>query len=337
MAKITTMTPDEMVSKITPELLEESCQQFQSELIQMPIVTMQQSGTAQYITIVPGVRNQLTWGELDGDAQLAPWSDSNEDDDNSKIVGRTLVVYPGNCANNFNPMPYFHSIYGQSIALGQAMTANTIARKVATMLSAKIGQHLDRDAVWFGKRDPKGKKPKDLFDGFDTIILAGITSGDISVEKGNLLEVAAINETNAVDTLKKIWRAADPSIKANGAFMYLPPEIYDFYVDDYQTRHGNVPYNTSFDKDTLEGSRGKCKFAVLDNMAGSNLIKVTKKENFLLGTDINAQENQVNIAKYKSWRLTFEYAGVYGAQVRTFSKQAFLTARVAKAAAGTGA
>ena len=72
-------------------------------------------------------------------------------------------------------------------------------------------------------------------------------------------------------------------------------------------------------------------------MAGSNLIKVTKKQNFLLGTDINAQENQVNIAKYKSWRLTFEYAGVYGAQVRTFSKQAFLTARVAKAAAGTGA
>jgi hypothetical protein len=335
MAKISTMTPDEMKQKVTPEILEESCQQFQQELIQMPILTMRESGTADYITIVPGVRNQLTWGELDGDAQLAPWSENNEDDDNSKIVGRTLVVYPGNCAKNFNPMPYFHSIYGQSIALGQAMTANTIARKVASMLSAKIGKHLDEDAIWFGKRNVKGKTTADLFDGFDTILNAGIESGELSVANGNFMDVPVINETNAVDVLKSIWRKRNKALKEG--FMYIPPEIYDFYVDDYQTRHGNVPYNTSYDKDTLEGSRGKCKFAVVDSMAGSNLIKITKKENFLLGTDINSQENQVNIAKYKSWKLTFEYAGVYGAQVRTFSKEALMVARVAKAAADAGA
>lgn len=333
MAKITTMTPDEMASKITPELLEESCQQYQSELIQMPITTMQNSGTTQFITIVPGVRNQLTWGELDGDAELAPWSKNNTGDDDSKITGRTLVVYPGNCAKNFDPMPFFHSIYGQSIALGQSMTANTIARKVAAMLAAKIGQHIDQDAVWFGKRNVSGKTTKDLFDGFDTIIEAEIAAGNIATAKGNYMEVAAINETNCVDTLKKIYRAADTKLKGQNTFMYISPEIYDFYVDDYQTRHGALPYNTAFDKDTLEGSRGRCKFAVMDNMSGSSYIKLTTKPNFLIGTDINAQEAKANIAKYSSWVLTFEYAGVYGAQIRTLSKEAFLTAKVAAATA----
>lgn len=330
------MTPDEMASRITPELLEESCQQYQSELIQMPITTMQNSGTTQFVTIVPGVRNQVTWGELDGDAELAPWSDKNESDDDSKIVGRTLVVYPGNCAKNFNPMPFFHSIYGQSIALGQAMTANTIARKVASLLAAKIGQHIDQDAVWFGKRNVSGKATKDLFDGFDTIIEKEIAEGNISADKGNYIEVDAIDETNCCEILKKIYRSADTKLKGQNTFMYISPEIYDFYVDDYQTRHGSLPYNTAFDKDTLEGSRGRCKFAVMDNMAGSNYIKITTKPNLLIGTDINAQEAKANIAKYKSWQLTFEYAGVYGAQIRTLSKEAFLTAKVKAAAAAAG-
>ena len=335
MAKITTMTPDEMKEKITPELLSESCQQFKTELIQMPITVMADQ-TAKYITIVPGVRNQVSWGELDGDAQLAPWSKNNKDDADEEIVGRTLMVYPGNCAKDFDPMPYFHSIYGQSIALGQSMTANQIARKVATLFAAKCGQHIDEDAVWAGKRDPKGKNTASLFDGFDTIIAKEITAGNISSENGNYIKLGTIDSTNATEKLKEFYRSVDKNLRKQNTFMYMSPEIYDAYVDDYQARHGSLPYNQTFDKDTLEGSRGKCKFAVLDNMAGSNYLKISTKPNFLLGTDINSQENKVNIAKYSSWVLTFEYAGVYGAQIRSLSKEVFKVADIS-APAGAGA
>lgn len=324
MAKITTMTPDEMKEKVTPELLAESCQQFREDLIQMPITVMQDQ-TAQFVTIIPGVRNQLTFGELDGDAELAPWSKNNTGDDDSTIVGRTLEVYPGNCAKKFDPMPYFHSIYGQSIALGQSMTANTIARKIASLLAAKCGMHIN-DHIFDGVRNKAGKTTKDLFDGIDTIATAEITAKNISADKGNYIQVGEINRTNAVDQLKEIYRACDKHLRGQNTFMYLPPEYYDAYVDDYQTRHGALPYNNQFDKDSLEGSRGKCKFAVLDNMAGLKHIFVTTKPNFLIGTDIAGQENQVNIAKYDSWQLTFEYAGVYGTQIRTLSKEAFMCA-----------
>lgn len=322
------MTPDEMAQKVTPELLEESCQQYQQELIQMPIQVMQDQ-TAKYISILPGVRNQITFGQLEGDAQLAPWSKNNQEDSDEKITGRTLTVYPGNCARNFNPMPYFHSIYGQSIALGESMTANTIARKVASLFAAKIGQHID-EAVWNAKRDVNGKTTNTLFDGYDTIISQEITAKNIATDKGNYISVGPIDKTNAVDQLKKIYRAADKMLRKQNTYMYISPEIYDAYVDDYQARHGSLPYNTEFDKTYLEGSRNKCELAVLDNMAGSQFVKVSIKQNFLLGTDINGQENKANIAKYSSWELTFEYAGIYGTQIRTLSKENLLVGDISE-------
>lgn len=322
MAKITNITPDEMAQVVTPELLAESCQKFLSELIQMPIQVMQDQ-TAKFITIIPGVRNQLTFGQLDGDAELAPWSKNNTADADYSITGRTLEVFPGNCAKNFDPMPLFHSIYGESIALGESMTKHQIARKLVTLFAAKIGMHID-EHVWNAVRNVSGKNTASLFDGFDTIIGKEVTAGNVAAAKGNYIKLDPITSTNAVEVLKEFYRSADKHLQRQNTYLYMSPDVYNAYVDDYQARHGSLPYNNSFEKDTLEGSRGKCKFAVLDNMAGSNYLKLSTKPNFLLGTDINNQQNHCNVAKYSSWQLTFEFAAVYGAQIRTLSKEAFM-------------
>lgn len=321
------MTPDEMKERITPAELETSCKQYKRELIMQPIEVMKDN-TLKYVTLVPGVRNQLTWGELTGDAQLAPWSKNNKKDADYNIEGRTLQVWPGNCAYDFDPMEVFQSIYGQSIMLGQQMTTHEIARKVATYFAAKIGMHLN-DHVWDAKRNVSGTKTEDLFDGFDTIIGQEITSEKLSKGKGNLFEFdAGIDESTAVEQLKEYWRKANKFLRGRDCNMYLPESVYWAYIDDYQTRHGALPYNTDYEKLTLEGSNGKCHFVVLPNMADSKFLKITTKQNLLLGTDINAQENHVGIQKYSSWELTFEFAGVYGAQIRTLAKEAILVGKL---------
>lgn len=329
------MTPDEMKERITPAELETSCRQYRHELIMQPIEVMKDN-TLKYITLVPGVRNQLTFGELDGDAQLAPWSKNNVSDADYGIGGRTLQVWPGNCAYNFDPMETFQSIYGQSIMLGQQMTTHEIARKVATLFAAKIGMHLN-DHVWDAKRNVKGKKTEDLFDGFDTIIATEITNEKLKAANGNLFEFdAEITESTATEQLKEYWRKANKFLRGRDCLMYLTEDVYWAYIDDYQTRHGSLPYNTEYEKLTLEGSGGKCHFVVLNNMAGSDYLKITTKPNLLLGTDINAQENHVGIQKYSSWQLTFEYAGVYGAQIRTLAPEALMVGKLKKAGATTG-
>lgn len=320
MAKIEYMTPDEMAEVITPELLRESCQQIRRELLTMPFQVFQDQ-TAKYVTVLPGVRNQVMFNELAGDAELAPYSTKNHDTADYTITGRILEVFPGNCAKDFDPMPLFHSIYGESIALGQSLTKHQVARKLLVYFAAKIGKHINDVVFVGGVRNVNGKTTADLFDSFDTIIAKEIDDNNIAAGKNNFINLGKIDKTNAIEILKEYYRSCDPELKKQNTFMYMSPEIYDAYVDDYQARHGALPYNNSFEKDTLEGSRGKCKFAVLDNMAGSNFLKISVKPNFLLGTDIMNQQNRANVGKYGPWNCTFEYAGVYGEQIRCINKE----------------
>lgn len=320
MAKIEYMTVDEMAEVITPELLRESAQQIRKELLMMPFQVFQDQ-TAKYVTVLPGVRNQVMFNELDGDAELAPYSVQNHDKADYSITGRILEVYPGNCAKDFDPMPLFHSIYGESLALGQALTKHQVARKLLTLFAAKIGKHINDVVFVGGVRNVSGKTTADLFNSFDTIIGMEIAAGNIAAGKNNFINLGVIDKTNAVEILKEYYRSCDPELKKQKTFMYIPQEVYDAYVDDYQARHGNLTYNTSFDKLYLEGSRGKCELAVLDNMSGSNFLKISTKPNFLLGTDIMNQQNKANVGKYSPWACTFEYAGVYGEQIRCINKE----------------
>ena len=320
MAKIEYMTPDEMAEVITPELLRESCQQIRKELLTMPFQVFQDQ-TAKYVTVLPGVRNQVMFNELAGDAELAPYSTTNHDTAEYSITGRILEVFPGNCAKDFDPMPLFHSIYGESLALGQSLTKHQIARKLLVYFAAKIGMHINDVVFVGGVRNVNGKTTADLFDSFDTIIVKEITAGNIAAGKNNYIDLGTLDKTNAVELLKEYYRSCAPELKKQKTFMYMSPEVYDAYVDDYQARHGALPYNQSFDKVYLEGSRNKCEFAVLDNMAGSSFLKISVKPNFLLGTDIMNQQNHANVGKYGPWNCTFEYAGVYGEQIRCINKE----------------
>lgn len=321
------MTPDQMAERITPAELETSCKLYKRELLMQPVEVMKET-TLKYITLVPGVRNQLTFGELTGDAQLGPWKKDRKSDADYKIEGRTLQVWPGNCAYNFNPMEIFQSIYGQSIMQGKSLTQHHIARLVATYFAAKVGQHLN-DHVWDAVRNVNGNKTEDLFDGFDTIIGKEISAEKLAESKGNLFVFdAPISESTAVDQLKEFYRKAHKYLRGRDCFMYLTEKAYWDYIDDYQARHGSLPYNESYEKNTLEGSNGKCHFVVLNNMADSKYLKITTKPNLLLGTDVSAQENHVGIEKYSSWELTFEYAAVYGAQIRTLAPEALFVGKL---------
>lgn len=320
MAKISDMTVDELAQVITPEFLEESAQIIRKDLAVMPFQVLQDQ-TAKYITVLPGVRNQITFGELDGDAQLRPFKHDVREAADYSITGRTLQVYPGNCAKDFDPMPLFHSIWGESIAMGEAISKDQIARKLVSLFAAKIGMHINDVVFVGGVRNVSGTTTADLFDSFDTIIAAEITAGNIAANKGNYIKLGKIDKTNAVEKLKEFYRAADKMLKGRPVLMYISPEVYDAYVDDYQARHGALPYNTSFDKVYLEGSRNRCEFAVLDNMAGTQYLKISIKQNFLLGTDIMYQQNTPFIRSYAPWTVTFAYAGVYGEQIRCINKE----------------
>ncbi len=334
MANISDMTVDELAQVITTDELRESAKKISKQLQQIPFQTLQQK-TAKYITILPGIRNSLTLPELDGDAQLAPYKKDNRQDADYEIKARVLEVYPGNCAKDFDPMPLLHSIWGESIAMGENISKGMIARKLVSLFAAKIGKHINDVVFVGGVRNVSGTTTADLFNSFGTIVAAEIAAGNIAANKGNYISLGSINSTNAEEKLKAFWRAADKELRGLSVYMYMSTDIYDAYCDDYQARHGALPYNQNFEKRYLEGSSGRCEFAVLDNMAGSSYLYITVKQNLIMGTDIMYQQNAPYIGSYSPWTCTFAYAGIYGEQIRSIRKEFFMVGDLTDANSGS--
>ena len=76
---------------ITPEALAESAIKYRKELLKMPVLALDKS--LPFMTLRPGVRYKEIVGELGGDIQLGPYSDSRVDQSDVTVKGRTLETF----------------------------------------------------------------------------------------------------------------------------------------------------------------------------------------------------------------------------------------------------
>lgn len=82
---------------ITSEDLQKSARKYRKELLQMPVLGLSRS--LQHMTLRPGIRYAETVGELSGDMQLGPYSETREDNSEVVINPRTLYTYFGSVCN----------------------------------------------------------------------------------------------------------------------------------------------------------------------------------------------------------------------------------------------
>lgn len=315
--------------KITPTELAQSAAKYRSELLMVPVHSM--GDTLKYMRPRYGIRFSETVGELSGDIQIRPYSETDVDKADVNIKGRTLYTHLGSVVRDFSPNSVVGSIYDSAQTKGEALKRTEIVKRVVAFLAAKIGENLD-NVIWSAVRNEKGTESKDLFDGFDTIANEEITSGDISVEKKNLYEFSAkIDSTNALDSIKGFCRAANPKLrKQKNLYLYVSQDIYDAYVDDYQATVGPIVYNTSFDKLHVEGFPN-ITFVVLANKTDSPYIHLTTASNLLVGFNQRGEEEHLAVEKYKSFVLTFEATMFMGCQYESISPERMLIGKLVTA------
>ena len=174
---------------ITPEALALSGHKFRKELLQMPVHAMQE--TVQHMTVRRGIRYAETVGELTGNIDLGPYSETRIDNDGMNIKGRTLYTFLGSVVKKFSPNSLVKSIYDSAITKGENLKNVDIALRVLSYLTAKLGGKL-QSHIWDAKRNDNGTTSADLFNGFDTITASeiGATTPTISTSIGNLLSSA---------------------------------------------------------------------------------------------------------------------------------------------------
>ena len=309
--------------------LQQSATRYEKELLIMPVTTAQ--ATLAHMTGMPGLQGPVVLGQLEGDAELGPYKSTRNADANFQIRPRQLDVYLGNCAYGFDPNDVWGTIYGSLVVKGEALKNVDINKYIVMYVAGKLGRKLNM-AIWNAKRNPTGDTTADLFNGFDTITSADVTSGNISADKGNLVELQApITSANAIDTFNQIYDAANEELQGQRVKIYCSRDIYTAYNRNYQLLHSALPYNLEFKKTTLEGTDGLWEFCPLASKKGSSFIHIAPQSNLVYGYGAGQNPGEtISIEKYSSWRLTLEAAMAFGVQFRTVSPEMLLVAKLSE-------
>ena len=306
--------------------LDKSARQFRKDILKMPVHAL--SETIQHMTPRFGIRYSQVVGEMSGSMQFGPYDADREDNSGITITPRELNTYLGSVVKNFDPNTVYQSIYGSAVTKGEALTQTDITRQIVEFLAAQMGANINLH-IWDAKRNASGDETKDLNDGFDTITAAEVTAGKMSAALGNYVELTeAITNNNAVDTLKAIYRGASDLLQSQKTKMFISRNIYNAYLDDYQTTNGALPYNTEFKKTFLEGSDGLCELVPLSNKKDSDYIHLTTQGNMLVGFNQTGEEEEILIEKHKALKLQFVATMFFGVQFESISPERLFVAKL---------
>ena len=307
---------------ITPTELAQSAHKFRRELIQVPMHAMRE--TTQYMTVRTGIRYKETVGELSGNIDLGPYSETRIDNADITIKGRTLETFLGSVVKKFSPNSVVKSIYDSAITKGEQLTNVEIARRVLAFLSAKLGHNL-QSHIFNAVRNDNGTTSADLFNGFDTIAAAeiGATTPTISTTIGNRFNfTAAITASNAVDQITALCEASSELLVsgARKVNLYCAPAIYRAYLKDYQASNGALPYNTEFRKLYVEGFE-QVNFVPLYNMANSPYVYISPASNMLVGCNLEGEEEDITIEKHEAFVLQYIATMFFGVQFESIAPE----------------
>lgn len=313
----------------TVAALQQSATKYEKELLIMPVTGAQ--ATLQHMRGIPGLHGNVVLGELDGNAELAPYKSTRSADSDFKITARTLELHLGNCAYNFDPNEVWNTIYGSLIVKGEGLKTVDINKSILMLVAGKLGKKLN-SAIFSGAYNANGDTTATLFDGFDTITKKEVTAGNIAAGKGNYIKLTAFTDSNAIDQFQAIYDAADDELKSQNVKIYCSRDQYSAYNRNYQLLHGSLPYNTEFKKTFLEGTDGLWEFCPLVSKKGSNYIHVAPQSNMVYGYGAGENPGEtLAVEKYSSWKLTLEAAMAFGVQFATLSKEQLIAAEIATA------
>lgn len=318
------------IINITPEALSLSGAKYRKDLLMMPVHAMQE--TLQHMTLRRGIRYSETVGELTGNIDMGPYSETRVDNENMDIKGRTLYTFFGSVVKKFSPNSVVKSIYDSAITKGEELKNVDIARAVMSLLTAKIGHNLQTH-IWDAVRNDSGSTSEDLFNGFDTITATEISGGGIATNKHNLFEFEeAITANNAVDIIKAFCEAASEFLVDSGqrVNLYCSHAIYRNYLKDYQATVGAIPYNTEYRKAVVEGFEN-VHFVPLYNKANSQFIHLSPASNMLVGVNQEGEEENIIVKDYAPFVLTYIATMFFGVQFESINPERLLVGKLYQA------
>lgn len=306
---IPTITPNEQAWK-------EAAKKWQKPLLLM--VPLSMGDSTRFLQGLPGCRTNQFLGGYNVDAQFYPYAANKRGDATLKIDYQELEINFGAMNIDFIPNDYVQTFLGEhGGTLGNAMSQTEFARLLLGQLMKSAGENLSL-ALFDAERNAGGANTMALFNGFNTITRANLTSGKVSRANKNLVEFDEdIDAANVVDALKTIEFGLDQRLRRQQRFIYCDPALVDLYNEGYQLTHTSLPYNEKYNQPVVEGSNGRLTFAPMDGLAGSDLMYIAPKMNMVYGYDSMSDLERLEVNRFDVDTLTAAAKMFFGVQFRT--------------------
>lgn len=319
------------ISKTQLDALEGYCRDHMKELL---TVAMLSGEWKKNYNLMAGIKDELMLTALVLKSVVKPWiKDWNPKASTGDLIPRILKVRMGQVEEEEVPTAYRNSWLAKQLTGGVDSTDHPFEAELLMAIIAQINEDIYLKALWDGVYDAAGVDPEDLFNGFNTIINAEVTAGNISatpngtnkLKWANLHPTGTIDATNAVDKLKKMYRDVTKAAKAykdKPMNAYISTDVYDFYCDDYQASFGALPYNTQYEKVTLEGSRGLLTLVPEPAQSVVQRVAMTPKENMIYGVDLDSDQESLIVRQGNNLKA-IQIFGEFAAGVQIGTLQAF--------------
>lgn len=329
----------------TPETLSTAFQKYRTELITMPMFSMQPA--LQHMGFRDGIRYKEHVHELTGKFQMGNFAKYKKGNGATDIKQRTLETFLGNCIEPIDPVSIYKSLWGSDVTKGEGLKHVPWVKRVCAFIVAQLGEHMF-DVMWTAKHDPSNTTDTSKwFDGFCTIEDREIADGTMSQDLGNFYALSeAITADNAEDIIKDFlwgdgasWKGIHKKLRGQRLKIFMSDNMKHLYEEAYQKNHGSLPYNLQYEKAHAEGMPN-AEFVPLANVP-DNYLCVTPKNNIL--SLWNQRGNDENFLVEKSLTSHYDVDFIanmfYGEQYLSINKEMLCVARAytaVKAADTTG-
>lgn len=189
------------------------------------------------------------------------------------------------------------------------------------------------DALFNAERDETDATPMGLFDGFETKVLAAVTSGEIATGNGNLVNSgtfvtpASSSDFTAYTYLRDWLRQADPFLLRDG-ILFLPRAIFQYAFDALQYKtSGKISDFAQLENHLNVEANANIKLVVSRPMGTGQRIYLTAPNNMDFGMNTQGDEAFAQLMEDKDDPNVFKYwiQAAYGTRWIHFHKKAFMT------------
>lgn len=313
--------------------LQESAVRYDSDLKMLPITVLSEELGKLGIALIPNVQYKdiRTYFERSGGI-MAPYSAGTLNNSNlGKAIEAILEVHDAYASVKDNVRNYKTTKIGPDQLLGK--NTSKVHPWQKTMLWAIVstfGEDLG-DCLFGGTRNASGTTPKDLFNGFDTLITTKVSAGDITVGKGNKYATGAITapasatDTDAADQLYEMWANSHVSLRNRNSIMQVPWDVYVAFQQAHFNKWKYAPKADEFNRTILEGSGGRCKIVPSPFLGTGDRVILTVPGNFDFGMDSMKDQQFVQIrAPYEDPNyVQFWIQGSYGVRINSVNQKVF--------------